>query len=123
MYVIDHKIHRDLYPMREEISGMVFDHLIMNKQKVNPLTIELVNKAVSCLILNIPRYSNRFGITLDSGNYTSTVVINGQKSIKKISYKYTKILFDCLEKLSYIKINKGHKRFDGGWELINGKWY
>ena len=123
MYVMETKIPKNLEKLRDELSNIVFTYLCNNNVKVNQNKRLLIKGSVSCFIFNtfykVKRSVNICGITLNKNHYSRDSIVNGVKTGRKVSYQYTRVLFDCLESGGYIKLNKGGVSDYG---IVSGKW-
>ena len=118
MYVMDYNIDNNLYSMRDKIQEIFIDHLLSNNVTLTLHKRVLINRAVSCFVLNMPCHKLSMGITLKKDHYSNYPINNGQKIDRKVSYKYTKDLLTCLELLGYITIYKG----TSSWKYFNDEW-
>ena len=123
MYVMDTKIDKRLFLLRDELSSLTLDYLLNTGNKVNQNKRLLTKGAVSCFLLNsfykAMRGINKSGITLNSNHYSVKPIVNGRSSNRKVSYLYTRILLDYLAKDGYIILHKGGV---GEYGIIKGKW-
>lgn len=123
MYVMDTKIHKKLEPLRDELSNIVFEYLINSGNKITQNKRLLVKSSVSCFILNtyykVCKGINLCGVTLKTEHYSKNSIINGVKTNRKVSHRYTRILFDVLSLYGYITLNKGGI---DEWGMLNGVW-
>lgn len=123
MYVMDTKIHKSIDPLKDEITNIVFSYMEKNKVKINQNKRLLTKGAVSCFLLNtfykVKKGVNLCGITLNKNHYSQTPLINGVRTGRKVSYQYTRILFDALIDNGMIILSKGGVKEYG---ILNGKW-
>lgn len=122
MYVTDTRIDKRLEPLKFELSNLVYQYLNKNNVNITQRKRTAINTAVSCFLFNthhkVARGINLVGVTLHSNHYSQPYIVNGRKAGGKVSYQYTRILFDCLESLGYITLNKGKVVYG----LVAGKW-
>lgn len=123
MYVVDTKISKELNPLKDELSNVVFQYLEITNNKINQNKRLLTKSAVACFLLN-SYYKTlkgivRIGITLNKNHYSKNSVINGRPVNRKVSYQYTRIMFDALHHHGYINLVKGGI---DEWGMIGGKW-
>jgi hypothetical protein len=123
MYIIDHKINKSLYRLRDHITSELLDWMYGYGNEITQHKRGLAKKAVSCFLLNAYKpYTNsleRVGLTLDRTSYSNKVVVNGKNSNRKVSYKFTRILLTFLEQREYISLYVGGKV---NYEFIKNKW-
>lgn len=123
MYLMDTKINTKLHPLRDNLCNIVYSYLEESGNKVTLNKRKLTKQAVSCFILNtffkMEKGINRVGITLDKNHYSRSCIINGVDTKRKVSYQYTRILFDALESKEYINLHKGGIEEYG---VVGGRW-
>lgn len=123
MYVMDTKLDKRLYGLRDELSSQTLNYLLEYGNSITQNKRLKAKGAVSCFILNtfykVMRGINKTGITLDSNHYSKNLIINGRRINRKVSYTYTKILLDFLHDNQYIILHKGGV---GEYGMNNGKW-
>lgn len=123
MYVIDTKISKELNPLKDELSNIVFNYLEFTNNKINQNKRLLTKGAVSCFLLNTYyrtlKNITRMGITLNKNHYSNTAIVNGRSVNRKVSYRYTRLLFDALQYYGYINLVKGGV---DEWGMVSGKW-
>lgn len=111
MFIIDHKINKCLYTVRDYITSEFLCYLDRYGNNITQNKRDLAKRAVSCLLLNLyPKYStkqNSLGITLHTEHYSNPVIVNGKKTTRKVSYRYMRSLLDFLEFEDYIHLEKG----------------
>jgi len=111
MFIIDYKINKCLYEVRDHITSEFLTYLARYGNKITQNKRDLAKKAVSCLLLNLyPKHltrRNSLHITLDKNNYSKPVIVNGKNTGRKVSYNYIRCLLDFLEFDDYITLDKG----------------
>ena len=122
MYVMDYKISKDLHKFRDKICQLVEQYLLSNRVSVTDNKKMIISKAVGCFVGNLPRCGTTMGITLDHNHYSEGHIVNGRRINRRVSHRYTVILFDCLTKLGYIDLNKGYVDYNGSWHMVKGIW-
>lgn len=123
MYVIDYKINKGLYKLRDKLTKEYLDWLAQYYNKITKNKENIAKKAVSCFLLNsykpFTKYMTNIGLTLDEASYSNKVIVNGKNSERKVSYRYTRHLFTFLEQKEYITLYVGGKI---NYEFINDRW-
>ncbi|AUR87544.1 hypothetical protein NVP1101O_133 [Vibrio phage 1.101.O._10N.261.45.C6] len=122
MYIMDTKIDKSFDGLKNELSNLVYSYLTITNVNITQNKRLQIKGAVSCFILNT-FYKARMGITLcgitlNKNHYSSTPVVNGKAINRKVSYQYTRILFDCLQHYSLITLNKGSVEYG----IVGGEW-
>ena len=124
MYIIDHKIPRYLTKFRDTILKEYLDWLSINYNKITNNKINIAKGAVGCFVLNFNKnmLSNKkaFGVTLSKNSYSKSRVVNGKNTKRKVSYQYTKSLYNFLHQNSYGELTTGGEIED--YQMIKGKW-
>ncbi|APC44430.1 hypothetical protein [Pseudoalteromonas phage PH357] len=124
MYIIDYKIPKYLYKIRDEILNDYLDWLSLNYNTITDRKKDLAKKAVSCFILNFNscmlNNKRAFGITLKENSYSKSRVINGKNVRRKVSYTYTRSLYNFLHIKDYGDLTVGGEVEDFGF--VDGKW-
>ena len=122
MYVLDYTINKNLNQFSNALLEMVLSNTDIKLTKTITSSIE---RAVKCFVHNmhtcVLRKKTYFNITLDRVNYSNAQVVNGRKSNKKISYKYTKLIVDYLVDEGLIFLEKGGEVVDWWWD-DNNSW-
>jgi hypothetical protein len=127
MYILDYKINKQLYQLRDEITSEFLTYLESMYNKVTDNKRKLAKKAVGCFILNT--YNNcmnnhdKVGVTLDESVYTKPFIVNGKSTGRKVSYTYTRSLLDFLVIKGYITLDIGstpeYGFHMGKWQIIS----
>lgn len=111
MFIIDHKINKCLYGIRDYLTSEFLTYLEKYGNKITQNKRELAKKAVSCLLLNLytkhTTKQNTLPITLDKNHYGKSAIVNGKNTGRKVSYTYMRSLLDFLEFEDYITLCKG----------------
>ena len=101
MYVLDYKINKQLYKLRDYLLKEYLDYLQGMYNNITKNKQDLASKAVACFILNTYNHCinkhERVGITLDEYSYSHSLIINGKNTGRKISYTYTRSFLDFLK--------------------------
>lgn len=123
MYVMDTKIHKSIEPLRDDLVNIVYEYLNNNNIKITQNKRLLIKGAVACFLLNtfckVKKGINLCGITLNRNHYSQCPIVNGTKLNRKVSYQYTRVLFDVLTSYDMIILNKGGVQEYG---VLEGKW-
>ncbi|AUR93476.1 hypothetical protein NVP1187O_163 [Vibrio phage 1.187.O._10N.286.49.F1] len=123
MYVMDTKIHKSIEPLRDELVNIVYNYLNSSNVKITQNKRLLIKGAVACFLLNtfckVKKGINLCGITLNRNHYSQCPIVNGVKINRKVSYQYTRVVFDALVSHSMIVLNKGGVQEYG---VLEGKW-
>lgn len=123
MYVIDHKINKGLYNLRDYLTSEYLDWLSQYYNKITKNKRDLAKKAVSCFLLNaykpFTKHTSRVGLTLDEASYSNKIIVNGRNSSRKVSYTYTRSFLTFLEEKEYINLHVGGK---ANYEFVNDRW-
>lgn len=124
LYKIDHKIPRHLHKMRDKLVKDFEEYLRSNFVNVTSNKHSLIEKSVSCLILNINKAmisgKTSLGITLQESNFSRSVIVNGRDTKRKVSYTYTKSLLNFLNLYNYIDLYIGGQVED--YTFYQGNW-
>lgn len=124
MYIIDHKIPKYLYKIRDKILEDYLDWLSINYNKITAHKKDLAKKAVNCFLLNfnsaVINHRKHIGLTLSDKPYSVSRVINGKDTKRKVSYTYTRSLYMFLDLNGYGDLNVGGEIESYGF--IDGKW-
>lgn len=124
VYKIDHKIPKYLFKLREVLVRDFEEYLEDNFVKLTENKRKLIKASVGCFVLNLNKsiISKRdtFGITLDQTNYSKKIVVNGRDTKRKVSYTYTKSLFQFLNQKDYGDLTVGGEVEDYG--LVDKQW-
>lgn len=111
MYKIDHKIPKYLYKIREEIVKDFEEYLQDNFVKITTNKSKLIKNVVGCFVLNLNKCmisgGDRFGLTLRPESYSNKIIVNGRDTKRKVSYTYTKSLFQFLNQKDYGDLHVG----------------
>lgn len=111
MYIIDHKIPKYLYKIREEIIKDFEGYLSDNFVNVTGNKSKLIKNVVGCFVLNLNKSiiskRDRFGITLSEGSFSKKIIVNGRDTKRKVSYTYTKSLLQFLNQKDYGDLHVG----------------
>lgn len=111
MFIIDHKINKSLYYVRDYLTSEFLTYLKKYGNNITQNKRELAKKAVGCLLLNLYTKhltkQNTLYITLDKNNYSRSAIVNGENTKRKVSYTYMRSLLDFLEFEDYITLHKG----------------
>lgn len=124
MYIIDHKIPKYLYKYRDEILKEYLYWLECSFNKITQNKINLAKKSVNCFVLNshnhIMANNKKMYLTLHEEHYSHPRIVNGKDTRRKVSYTYTKSLFNFLNLHNYGDLKIGGVEDYGFNE--EGKW-
>ena len=124
MYKIDHKIPKYLHKIREKIVKDFEVYLQDNFVKLTVNKKKLIKNAVGCFVLNLNKCmiagNDRFGLTLRPENYSNKIIVNGRDTHRKVSYTYTRSLFQFLNQKDYGDLHIGGEVED--FCFVNNKW-
>lgn len=127
VYVLDYKINKQLYRLRDCLIKEYLDYLESMYNKITKNKQDLASKAVSCFILNTYSHCinkhDRVGVTLDESSYSQSLIVNGKNTGRKISYTYTRSFLDFLKLKGYINLSVGGKPeygfYQGKWQIVS----
>lgn len=126
MYVIDHKVNKCLYGIRDHLLSLYLVHLGKSFVNITPNKKTLATKAISCILLNITYtgVDTKVPISLDQSVYSNYVLLcNGRKVNRSISYTYVRSVLDFLVFYGYIKLTVGGFTGDNtDYGFVKGKW-
>lgn len=124
MYVLDHKIPRYLWKLRDVLTEEYLEWLEINYNKITDNKRRLAKNATGCFVLNLNKAikskSKYIGLTLSEGDFSKERIINGKATGRKVSYTYTRSLLDFLDINNYGEISVGGEVTD--YQVIKGKW-
>jgi|TARA_A100001518_G_C1227176_1_gene79552 hypothetical protein len=124
MYIIDHKIPKYLYKLRDKLLEEYLQWLSLNFNKITDHKRTLAKKAVSCMILNLNscmlNHRDTMILTLRESSYSKTRIVNGKDMKRKVSYTYTRSLYNFLNISDYGDLTVGGEIQDYGF--VNGVW-
>lgn len=129
MYLLDWKIPRRLYGIRDELFEVYLDSgqgdVCTPKTKGQILT---ANNALSCFVYNasyhVSRGDYQFNIPLSKRHYSRPLIYNGNHvKGRKVSYKWTKNILDWMTTYNLIELSVGSVETykDNGSRLIPDK--
>lgn len=122
MYVMDTKIDSKLDSLRDHLCNLVYQYLNKSDIKITSRKRTAIKSSCSAFILNtfykVERGIHLCGVTLDRNHYSKTAIVNGRAVNRKVSYQYTRVLFDCLQSLGMVTLNKGEPVYG----IMNGVW-
>ena len=100
MYIVDHKIPKYLYKIRDVVLEDYLNWLSLNYNNITENKKRLAKNAVSCFILNLNvamlKEAEHIGLSLSQTTYNKSRIINGKDTKRKVSYTYTKSLYNYL---------------------------
>ncbi len=124
MYKIDHKIPKYLFKLREVLVRDFEEYLENSFVKLTENKKQLIKNSVGCFVLNLNKSviarKDTFGITLSRTNYSKKIIVNGRDTKRKVSYTYTRSLFQFLNQKDYGDLTIGGEVEDYGF--IGKEW-
>lgn len=123
MYIVDHKIPKYLYKIRDVVLEDYLNWLSLNYNNITENKKRLAKNAVSCFILNLNvamlKEAEHIGLSLSQTTYNKSRIINGKDTKRKVSYTYTKSLYNYLNLHNYGDLTVGGVSDFG---MVDGVW-
>jgi len=123
VFIIDHKLPKNLNKIRDVLSLEFEEYLGNNFVNVTRNKKDLIKKSISCFLLNannsVLKNSKTFGIIIHPEKFSQKVIVNGRDTGRKVSHKYFRSFLDFLVFEDYGLLDKGGEYT--GHSIVNGK--
>lgn len=108
MYELSDKISKEYLPMVDVFFKKICEESTLSGRRIQRNHLETLKSSIKCFLRNYLMSNKRkMVISLDNHTYTSSVIVNGCISSRKISYELTIKVLNYLESHGYISLEKG----------------